>query len=61
VESNSVYVVTGLELGWDNVVGVFTTLQGVAEWFDEMYDEEYSGEMQASLNCYVVFERTLED
>lgn len=63
-----VYTITGLELGWDcvvGVVGVYSSLEAVAYHFDENFEEYDEGqctskEWENMLACYIVHENTLD-
>ena len=54
MNSNTVYVVTGFELGWDNVVGVFSNIskEELLKCFpeDQYYIRDHS--IETSLDMY---------
>jgi hypothetical protein len=57
----TVYVITGLDLGWDCVCGVFTSMEAVADYFNEDLGGYTTTEIHERLSCYVVHRNTLED
>lgn len=47
-----VLVLTNLDLGWDNVLGVFATEEDIIDYFNE--EEEYIKNLEELPNEYVV-------
>jgi len=55
----TVFVLTNTELGWDCVIGVFQTEQGVLDYFNQDLGYEYKTIEETGEDGYVVHETTL--